>query len=182
MKVLTEKNVNGVLIKVIEGDITKEKVDAIVNAANKYLSHGGGVAGAIVRAGGYEIQKESNEIVQKRGPLATGDAVITGAGNLPAKFVIHTVGPVWGEGDEGEKLRKAVLSVLKLATEKNLQNISIPAISCGIFGFPKERGTKIIYETIKEFLSKNKTSLKEIHLIGIGSEIPELFRKVVEND
>ncbi len=180
MKVLAEKNVNGVWIKAVEGDITKEKVDAIVNAANKYLSHGGGVAGAIVYAGGYEIQKESNEIVQKRGPLETGDAVITGAGNLPAKFVIHTVGPVWGEGGEDEKLRKAVLSVLKLANEKNLQSISIPAISCGIFGFPKERGTRIIYETIKKFLSENETSLKEIHLIGIGPEIPEFFKEAVE--
>jgi len=182
MKVLAEKNINGVLLKVIKGDITKEKVDAIVNAANKYLSHGGGVAGAIVRAGGYEIQRESDEIVQKRGPLETGDAVITGAGNLPAKFVIHTVGPVWGEGDEDKKLQRAVLSVLRLATEKKLQSISIPAISCGIFGFPKERGTRIIYETIKKFLSENETSLKEIHLIGIGSEIPELFKKAVEND
>jgi len=182
MKVLAEKDINGILLKVIKGDITKEKVDAIVNAANKYLSHGGGVAGAIVRAGGYEIQRESNEIVQKRGPLETGDAVMTGAGNLPAKFVIHTVGPVWGEGDEDKKLQRAVLSVLRLATEKKLESISIPAISCGIFGFPKERGTRIIYETIKKFLSENETSLKEIHLIGIGSEIPELFKKAVEND
>ena len=182
MKVLAEKDINGILLKVIKGDITKEKVDAIVNAANKYLSHGGGVAGAIVRAGGYEVQRESNEIVQKRGPLETGDAVMTGAGNLPAKFVIHTVGPVWGEGDEDKKLQRAVLSVLRLATEKKLESISIPAISCGIFGFPKERGTRIIYETIKKFLSENETSLKEIHLIGIGSEIPELFKKAVEND
>ena len=182
MKILAEKNVNGVWIKVIKGDITKEKVDAIVNAANKYLSHGGGVAGAIVRAGGYKIQEESNEIVRKRGPLETGEAVITSGGDLPAKYVIHTVGPVWGEGDEDEKLRKAVLSVLKLATEKKLQSISIPAISCGIFGFPKERGTKIIYKTIEEFLRNNKTSLKEIHLIGIGSEIPSLFEKALKND
>ncbi len=182
MEVLAEKEINGVLVKVVKGDITKEKTDAIVNAANKYLSHGGGVAGAIVRAGGRVIQEESDKIVKERGPLETGEAVITTAGSLPSKFVIHTVGPIYGEGGEDEKLRKAVLSVLKLATEKNLHSISIPAISCGIYGFPKKRGTKIIYETVKEFLRNNKTSLKEVHLIGIGREIPNLFKEAVESD
>ncbi len=182
MEVLFEKTINGVSVKAVKGDITKEATDAIVNAANKYLSHGGGVAGAIVRAGGKVIQEESNKIVAEQGPLETGEAVITTAGNLPAKYVIHTVGPIYGEGNEDEKLKKAVLSVLNLATEKGLKSISIPAISCGIYGFPKERGTKIIYETVKEFLEKNKTSLKEVHLIGIGREIPALFAKAMEND
>ncbi len=182
MEVLAEKEINGVFLKLIRGDITKEKTEAIVNAANKYLSHGGGVAGAIVRAGGSIIQKESNEIIRRRGPLEIGEAVITTAGALPSKYVIHTVGPVYGEGDEDEKLRKAVLSVLELASEKNLKSISIPAISCGIYGFPKKRGTKLIYKTVKEFLLKNKTSLREIHLIGIGREIPELFKEAMEDD
>ncbi len=182
MEVLAEKEINGTVIKVVRGDITKETTDAIVNAANKYLSHGGGVAGAIVRAGGRIIQEESNKIVREKGPLDTGDAVITTAGSLPSKYVIHTVGPIYGEGNEDEKLRKAVQSVLQLATEKNLKSISIPAISCGIYGFPKRRGTKIIYETVKEFLQKNKTSLREIHLIGIGREIPELFKEALQND
>ncbi len=182
MEVLAEKEINGVSVKVVKGDITKEKTDAIVNAANKYLSHGGGVAGAIVRAGGYAIQEESDKIVREHGPLETGEAVITTAGSLPSKFVIHTVGPIYGEGDEDAKLRKAVLSVLKLATEKNLHSISIPAISCGIYGFPKKRGTKIIYETVKEFLLGGRTSLKEVHLIGIGREIPNLFKEAMQND
>ncbi len=182
MEVLAEKEINGVSVKVVKGDITKEKTDAIVNAANKYLSHGGGVAGAIVRAGGYVIQEESDKIVREHGPLETGEAVITTAGSLPSKFVIHTVGPIYGEGDEDAKLRKAVLSVLKLATEKNLHSISIPAISCGIYGFPKKRGTKIIYETVKEFLLGGRTSLKEVHLIGIGREIPNLFKEAMQND
>ncbi len=182
MEVLAEKEINGVSVKVVKGDITKEKTDAIVNAANKYLSHGGGVAGAIVRAGGYVIQEESDKIVREHGPLETGEAVITTAGSLPSKFVIHTVGPIYGEGDEDAKLRKAVLSVLKLATEKNLRSISIPAISCGIYGFPKKRGTKIIYETVKEFLLGGRTSLKEVHLIGIGREIPNLFKEAMQND
>ncbi|MCD6427473.1 MAG: macro domain-containing protein [Caldisericaceae bacterium] len=182
MEVLAEKEINGVSVKVVKGDITKEKTDAIVNAANKYLSHGGGVAGAIVRAGGYVIQEESDKIVREHGPLETGEAVITTAGSLPSKFVIHTVGPIYGEGDEDAKLRKAVLSVLKLATEKNLHSISIPAISCGIYGFPKKRGTKIIYETVKEFLLGGRTSLKEVHLIGIEREIPNLFKEAMQND
>ena len=180
MKILKEKKIKDKIIQVVRGDITKEEVDAIVNAANKYLSHGGGVAGAIVRAGGRIIQEESNEIVEKNGPLNTGDAVITTAGNLPSKYVIHTVGPVWGEGDEERKLKKAILSVLRLATEKKLESISIPAVSCGIFGFPKKMGTKIIYETVKEFLKNEKTDLKVVRLIGIGEEIPALFSQAID--
>ncbi|RLD15446.1 MAG: macro domain-containing protein [Caldiserica bacterium] len=180
MKILKEKKIKDKIIQVVRGDITKEEVDAIVNAANKYLSHGGGVAGAIVRAGGRIIQEESNEIVEKNGPLNTGDAVITTAGNLPSKYVIHTVGPVWGEGDEERKLKKAILSVLRLATEKKLESISIPAVSCGIFGFPKKKGTKIIYETVKEFLKNEETDLKVVRLIGIGEEIPTLFSQAMD--
>jgi len=181
-EVLSEKEINRTRVKAVQGDITVEEVDAIVNAANRHLSHGGGVAGAIVRRGGYIIQEESSRIVQKRGPLKTGEAVITGSGNLKAKYIIHTVGPVWGEGDEDEKLKNAILSVLKIATAYKLKSISIPAVSCGIYGFPKERGTHIIYETIKVFLENNETTLKEIHLIGLGKGISELFKKAVTND
>ncbi len=181
MEVLKTVNINGIEIKAVRGDITKEKVDAVVNAANKYLSHGGGVALAIARAGGPTIQKESDEIIKSKGPLKTGEAVITDGGELPAKYVIHTVGPIYGEGNEDEKLRKAVMSVLKIATEKKLKSISIPAISCGIYGFPKERGTKIIFDTVKEFVQTNRTTLREIHLIGIGKTIPELFKKAMSN-
>ncbi len=166
----------------VRGDITKEKVDAIVNAANKYLSHGGGIALAIAHSGGPLIQKESDKIIKKQGPLKTGEAVITGGNNLLAKFVIHTVGPIYGEGNEDEKLKEAVLSTLKLATEKKLESISIPAISCGIYGFPKARGTKLIFKTIKQFIQNNRTTLKEIHLIGIGKEIPDLFKNAAIND
>lgn len=180
MKILKEKRIKDKLIQVVRGDITKEEVDVIVNAANRYLSHGGGVAGAIVRKGGSVIQEESNKIVEKNGPLNTGDAVITSAGKLPSRYVIHTVGPVWGEGNEEEKLRRAILSVLKLATEKKLESLSIPAVSCGIFGFPKRKGTKIIYETVKNFLENEETSLKLIRLIGIGEEIPTLFSQAMD--
>jgi len=182
VQILYEKETTGIKIQAVRGDITEEEVDAVVNAANRYLSHGGGVAGAIVSRGGPVIQEESDSIIQKKGPLETGEAVITGGGNLKAKYVIHTAGPVWGEGNEDDKLRNAVLSVLKIAGKYQLKSISMPAVSCGIFGFPKKQGTQIIYKTIKQYLKNNKTTLEEIHLIGIGEEIPELFKEVMADD
>ncbi|MEA3313058.1 MAG: macro domain-containing protein [Caldisericota bacterium] len=179
MQILYEKEITGVKIQIACGDITEEEVDAIVNAANRYLSHGGGVAGAIVSRGGHVIQEESDSIIQKKGPLKVGEAVITSGGNLKAKYVIHTVGPVWGEGNEDDKLRNAILSVLTIATKYKLKSISILAVSCGIFGFPKKRGTQLICETIKQYLENNGTTLKEIHLIGIGEEVPELFKEAM---
>ncbi|MCX8095178.1 MAG: macro domain-containing protein [Caldisericia bacterium] len=180
MKVLKEESFNEKTIQVVMGDITEEETDAIVNAANRHLSHGGGVAGAIVKKGGLVIQEESNKIIEARGPLKTGEAVITTAGNLPCKYVIHTVGPVWGEGDEEEKLKKAIESALQVATENLISSISIPAISCGIFGFPKKRGTEIIYKTVKDYLKKRQTTIKLVRLIGIGDEIPNLFKEAME--
>lgn len=181
MEIILEKEIYGVKIKVIERDITQEDTEAIVNPANNYLKHGGGVAGAIVRVGGDIIQKESDEYIQKFGPLPTGEATITSGGNLKAKYVIHTVGPRWGEGDEYKKLQKAVQSTLKLAVEKNIKSLSIPAISCGIFGFPQDLGTKIIVETIIDFIKKENHTLKEIHLIGLGKDIPSLFVKNLQS-
>jgi len=139
-------------IEIIQGDITTLAVDAIVNAANVHLQHGGGVAWAISRKGGPSIQAESNAIIEARGPLETGDAVITGAGKLPAKFVIHTPGPVWGEGDEDRKLRKSIRNSLALADEKGLKSIAFPAISTGIYGFPVERAAKVMLAEAEEYL------------------------------
>ncbi len=180
MVVLKEEIIDGKKIEIVKGDITEEKTDAIVNAANRHLSHGGGVAGAIVRKGGEIIQIESNKIIEKRGPLKTGEAVITRAGNLPCKYVIHTIGPVWGEGDEENKLKRAIESSLQVATENLLKSISIPAVSCGIFGFPKKRGTEIIYKTVKDFLKNRETTIELVRLIGIGDEIPNLFSEAIE--
>lgn len=151
----------GIKIKLIKGDITEEAVDAIVNAANSYLKHGGGVAGAIVRKGGHIIQDESD----KMSLVPVGEAAITGAGSLPARFVIHAVGPQWGEGNEDEKLKRAVQNSLRIAAEYNLQNISLPAISSGIFGFPKSRCAKTILEAIDEYLENtSELSLNEIRI------------------
>ena len=172
MEVLRELKFDGKTIKVIRGDITKENTEAIVNAANSHLKHGGGVAGAIVRKGGNIIQKESDQI----GYVPTGNAAITTAGKLKAKYVIHAVGPVWGTGDEDNKLKNAVLSALKIAEEKGLKSVSLPAISSGIFGFPKERAAHIIFETSAEFLRSSK-DLQEVHFCNIDNAASKLFEE-----
>ena len=160
----------------VHGDITEENVDAIVNAANSYLKHGGGVAGAIVRKGGKIIQEESDKI----GYVPVGKAAITTGGKLKARYVIHAVGPRWGEGDEDNKLRSAVRSALKLATQYKLKKISLPAISTGIFGFPKDRGAKIIFETVRNYLENEETSLEEVRFCNIDQETSRLFEKLLE--
>lgn len=141
---------NGRIIRLVNGDITERTVDAIVNAANSYLKHGGGVAGAIVRRGGHIIQEESDKI----GFVPVGNAVVTTAGKLPCKAVIHVVGPMLGEGEEDEKLSLAIKNVLKLAQDSGFNSISIPAISSGIFGFPKDKCAKILVEESVRFVKK----------------------------
>jgi O-acetyl-ADP-ribose deacetylase (regulator of RNase III) len=159
MKIIEEHRIGDRILRLVQGDITERNADAIVNAANSYLQHGGGVAGAIVRKGGSVIQEESDKI----GFTAVGTAAITTAGRLPAKFVIHAVGPRMGEGDEDNKLRSAVLSSLRLASRKRLTSISLPAISSGIFGFPKDRCANILIQTAVDFLnSHGESSLRLI--------------------
>ena len=158
MKVISEKTINSKIIRLVQGDITERQVDAIVNAANSYLQHGGGVAGAIVKKGGYIIREESDKI----GFTPVGTAVITEAGKLPAKFVIHAVGPRMGEGDEDNKLKSAVRSSLLLASEKGLKSISIPAISSGIFGFPKDRCAMILINEAFHYIKENPKSSLEL--------------------
>lgn len=158
MRVIAEHKVGNKILRLILGDITERDVDAIVNAANERLQHGGGVAGAIVKKGGQIIQEESNKI----GYVPVGNAAITTAGKLPAKFVIHAVGPRMGEGDEDNKLKSAVFNSLRLASEKGLKSLSMPAISSGIFGFPKDRCAKILISESLSFLNKYKDSSLEV--------------------
>jgi O-acetyl-ADP-ribose deacetylase len=154
------------LLQLIHGDLTEENVDAIVNAANAYLQHGGGVAGAISRRGGAQIQAESDAWVRMNGLAAPEHPACTSAGKLPCHYVIHAVGPVWGEGGEDAKLAAAVRSSLQLAGEMNLASLSLPAISTGIFGFPKERAARIILATIAEyFTAQPATSLHQCRLV-----------------
>jgi O-acetyl-ADP-ribose deacetylase (regulator of RNase III) len=152
VQVITEKTVAGKMLRLVLGDITERDVDAIVNAANKHLQHGGGVAGAIVRKGGSIIQEESDRI----GFVPTGNAVITTAGSLKAKYIIHAVGPQMGEGDEEVKLRRAVQQSLILASDLGLKSISMPAISSGIFGFPKDRCAVVLVGEAKRFVQETE--------------------------
>ncbi len=171
-----EKIFHGKKITLIHGDLTELSVDAIVNAANAQLQLGGGVAGAIRSKGGPSIQEECNRI----GPIRVGEAVLTGGGNLKASYVIHAVGPMYGEGGEDEKLKNATLDSLKRATERGLKTIAFPAISTGIFGFPKDRCAQIMLKTASEFLENEKSSLEQIIFCLWSKDDLELFEKTLD--
>jgi O-acetyl-ADP-ribose deacetylase (regulator of RNase III) len=141
-------------VQIENGDITTENVDAIVNAANSKLQHGGGVAAAIVTRGGYEIQRESDEWVKLHGSVTCDHPAITGPGSLPCRYIIHAVGPVWGTGDEVTKLKTAIYSSLLVANDLKCSSIAFPAISTGIFGFPVELASHCFQDTIEEFSSQ----------------------------
>ena len=158
-------------IEVLNGDITKVEVDAIVNAANSSLMGGGGVDGAIHRAGGPAILSECKKIVDRQGRCETGEAVITTAGNLPAKYVIHTVGPVWngGNGNEREKLANCYLNSLRLAAENGCKTIAFPNISTGVYRFPKQEAARISVDAIQNFLD-NDRSIEMVLLVCFDEE------------
>jgi O-acetyl-ADP-ribose deacetylase (regulator of RNase III) len=168
------------MIEVIKGDITKVKVDAIVNAANSSLLGGGGVDGAIHRAGGKAILEECISIRNKQGGCKTGEAVITTAGNLPAKFVIHTVGPVWsgGKNNEDKLLASCYSNSLKLAIQYQLQSIAFPNISTGIYHFPKIEASKIAIATVKTFLKEN-TDITKVIFVCFDDENYNLYRNIL---
>ncbi len=167
--------VGGSVIELVKGDITELEVDAIVNAANSALKMGGGVAGAILRKGGREIQEECDRI----GYCPVGGAVITGAGRLKAKYVVHAVGPRMGEGDEDRKLRNATLNALKVAEEHGVRSIAFPAISTGIFGFPKDRCAKIMLRAAVDYLSRG-SRVKRVIFCLYDDETYGIFREELE--
>jgi O-acetyl-ADP-ribose deacetylase len=167
-------------LEIVEGDLTRERVDAIVNAANAHLAHGGGVAAAIARAGGPEVQRESDAWVRAHGPVSHADPAVTTAGKMPAKYVIHAVGPKWGEGDEDRKLAEAVRGSLEQAEALSLSSIAFPAISTGIFGFPKDRAVPIFLETFKAYFEVHPdSSITLIRVVLLDQEMLELFSKGV---
>lgn len=166
--VLAEKILEtGQTLQITQGDITLEEVDAIVNAANEHLQHGGGVAWAIVRRGGDVIQRESDDWIRKHGPVPHSRPAWTRAGSLPSRFVIHAVGPVWGEtSDEDAKLADAVSGSLRVADELKCESIAFPAISTGIFGFPKDRAAGIMFKSIEDYFNANaKSGLKTVKIV-----------------
>jgi O-acetyl-ADP-ribose deacetylase (regulator of RNase III) len=168
-------------IELIHADITTVQVDAIVNAANSSLMGGGGVDGAIHRKGGKAILDDCIKVRNRQGSLATGQAVITTAGNLPAKHVIHTVGPVWNGGNknEPELLQNCYLNSLKLASAHHLRSIAFPNISTGIYRFPKEKAAPIAIQTVRDYLAENE-DIEKVIFVCFSQEDFELYQGLLE--
>jgi O-acetyl-ADP-ribose deacetylase len=174
--------VNNVNIFLIKGDITKQTTDCIVNAANSSLMGGGGVDGAIHRAGGTAIKDECKKIISRIGHLDTGKAVITTGGKLPARYIIHTVGPIWhgGNSNEPSLLFEAYQECLKLATAYKLQSISFPSISTGAYGYPLIDASRIAIDSVKTFLRNNATSLQKIIFVLFDEYTLKVYNESLE--
>ena len=162
-----QKQLTQTTIELIQGDITKAEVDAIVNAANKELIGGGGVDGAIRRAGGEAVVKACDAIRKRQGGCPTGTAVITTGGNLPAKYVIHTAGPVWQGGNEGEAdlLASCYKECLQLAVENEVNSIAFPSISTGVYGYPTDKAAKVALQTIRDLDNSGTKAPESIQFI-----------------
>jgi O-acetyl-ADP-ribose deacetylase (regulator of RNase III) len=182
-EIVRERNLpGGRKLQIVCGDLPQEKVDAIVNAANAHLQHGGGVAGTISRAGGPQIQAESDTWVRRFGPVAHARPAHTHAGNLPCRYVIHAVGPVWGSGDEDSKLEAAVQGSLQVAEQLGLTSIAMPAISTGIFGFPVQRAARVMMQAVKSHFEENpSSSLELVRLVLIDSQAQSAFLEALES-
>jgi putative ATPase len=164
------------MIEVVAGDLTAQPVDAIVNAANEELAHGGGVAAAIVRAGGRVIQDESDRWVATNGSVGPGDAAVTSGGDLPARYVIHVVGPRYRKGKDNKGLlARAVTAALDKGKELGIASIAFPAISAGIFGYPRREACGVIVETIRRWTNDHE-GYQRILLVGFDEEAAEDFR------
>ena len=167
--------INKTILEILKGDITDQKTDCIVNPANSRLIMGGGVAGAIRKKGGLSIQEECNKI----GYVSIGEAVITTGGKLPARYVIHAVGPMVNEHHADEKLKDATLNSLKLAEKKNLRSITFPAISTGIFGFPKDRCALIMLSTTLGYL-EGLTQIERVVFCLYNKKILKIFKNTIQ--
>jgi O-acetyl-ADP-ribose deacetylase (regulator of RNase III) len=166
-------------LQLLKGDVTKIAVDAIVNAANSELAGGGGVDGAIHRAGGQEIMRELDEIRVRIGRCETGSAVVTGAGQLPAKYVFHAVGPRYRDGAQGEpeQLRSCYTTCLALAAERDVKTISFPSISTGIYGYPLEDAAAIAVRAVAEWLANHSGLVKVVKLVQFSDRDHEVYRR-----
>lgn len=178
---MREIKVGRARLAIIQGDITRQATDAVVNAANSGLMGGGGVDGAIHRAGGPAILEECQRIVARQGRLPTGQAVITTGGKLKAKYVIHTVGPIWRGGDKGEAalLESAYRESLKLAAARKLTSLSFPSISTGAYGYPLAEAAGIALKTAKAFLSEQST-LKEVVFVLFDARTFQAYAAALE--
>jgi len=177
-----EIRIDDTTIELVEGDITALEMDAIVNAANERLAHGGGVAGAITRAGGPVIQEESNRWVQEHGRVATGEAVITSGGDLKADYVIHAVGPIYSSvspSKAADLLASAVRSALEMADEHDLSSIALPAISTGIYGYPIEGAARVMLEAAVDYV-KSGTGLERVVFCLYGRSAFDTFAEAFD--
>lgn len=169
-------------LQIVQGDITLEEVDAIVNAANEDLAHGGGVAWAISKRGGATVQKESDEWIRNHGIVTHSHPAWTSGGLLPAKYIIHAVGPIWGDGDEDKKLSAAITGSLRVADELKCESISMPAISTGIFGFPKDRAAGIIFSAIGNyFVEAADSSVQIVRLVLFDDATIQVFINILDS-
>jgi O-acetyl-ADP-ribose deacetylase (regulator of RNase III) len=175
------KIINRAKLSLMKGDITQQATDAIVNAANSSLMGGGGVDGAIHHAGGPAILAECKQIVSRQGHLPTGKAVITTAGNMKAKHVIHTVGPIWHGGSQGEAelLASAYRESLKLAADSNLTSIAFPSISTGAYGYPLDEASRIAIKAVASFLGET-TSIKEVDFVLFDSRTFDAYASALQ--
>ena len=175
--------VNRTNVMAIHGDLTRQPVAAIVNAANEGLQHGGGVAQAIVRTGGRVIQEESDAWVRENGPVGRGQAAVTTGGMLVASHVIHVVGPVYGEGrDNAAMLADAARAALDAAAVHSLTSIAFPAISAGIYGYPADEATAVIAAAVRDWLESNDSDLAEVRLVGFSRDIANMFAAALTGD
>lgn len=173
-KVTRQRDIGGGVLRLVQGDITLAETDAIVNPANTHLQLGGGVAGAIARRGGPQIQRECDAI----GFCAEGEAVVTGGGDLTARYVVHAVGPRGGDPQGDQKLRSALVNSLARAQELGLGSISVPAISTGIFGFPKDRAAQILLGAAAEWLdSAAESTLRQVDFVVFDDETLQAFEQ-----
>jgi O-acetyl-ADP-ribose deacetylase len=164
-------------ISVVEGDITRQDVDVIVNAANADLLHGGGVAAAIARAGGPIVDEESRAWVRQHGRVGPGQAAVTSAGAIPASDIVHVVGPIYEPGADNEGLlRQAVTAALDTSQSLGASSVALPAISSGIYGYPVAEATAVIAAAVSEWVATNPGVFTEVRLVAYGSEVAEGFR------
>jgi O-acetyl-ADP-ribose deacetylase (regulator of RNase III) len=179
----SSRTVGTTIVRLIRDDITRQDTDAIVNAANSTLMGGGGVDGAIHRAGGPTIMEECRTIRSKQGDLPPGEAVLTAGGKLKAPYVIHTVGPVWqgGNSREEEILGSAYRNCLEIANRHHLATIAFPSISTGVFGFPKARAARIAFETIERFVLKHP-AIREVRLVVFTEEDEGAYAPLFQTD
>ena len=182
MNGIAELSVGKTKVSLIQGDITRQRTEAIVNAANSSLMGGGGVDGAIHRAGGTAILEECRKIVAQIGRLDTGKAVITRGGNLAATYVIHTVGPVWNGGNHGEAelLASAYCETLKLAVAYKLKSLSFPSISTGAYGYPMAEAAKVALGTMLSFFRENPTPLEQVNFVLYDTRAYQIYATVLE--